>query len=764
MGYDITHTYKTKNLSTQQTQAADELALYEIVHSPIMTSTYDAVILCDLNRNILALNASAAQLYGWQEHEIKGRNIHSILHTSLLSEEDSLPTLTTEGDVWEGEIYQTHKDGHKIVARCRRTWLNDKQGNHKWLLLVTQDISSQRQLEQTIHKQHQQVKAAHDIGFYTWDITNDQTTILSPVISRLLQRPIGQSITYEEFIRHVHPEDRETLKQAVDKALQEYQDSIQEYRFVDAEQKVHWIWSHRHAVPNREGFPTALLGTLVDMTEHYNAEEQLRQANRRISSILESITNGLIYLDTHDNIVYINAQAAQLAQRNQAELIGHNIWEKAPNLRGTIIEEKIRYSQRTRQKLHFEIFYEPWQEWFSVDLSPSSDGILIIYNDITEYKQIEIAQRANQAKFRQLFSANIIGMQINHISGILVEANDTFLKMIGYTQDDIKNRKVHLRNITPPEYYAVSRHAVEEMYAHGVSKPYEKEYYTKDGKRVPVLILGALADRNAETVTTLVVDMTLQKQIERQQETFMSIVGHELRTPLTAINGSLQLAQRRMQRYLDAHAETFPEVKDLITKQLRLIDQSLRQARVQNRLINDMLDISRLAIDKLELSLHPTNLIEIVQETVNDLRYTESNERIKLQLPKQATIDILADSDRIGQVISNYITNALKYSNPAEPILVNMELSENEVRVWVHDHGQGLSPEAQQHIWDRYYRASKQKNSNGQSAPKGGVNLGLGLHICQVLIERHHGQVGVESVEGKGSSFWFSLPLHKPAQ
>jgi PAS domain S-box len=764
LGHDISHAYKTKNLSIHQTQAANDLALYEIVHSPIITLAYDAIILCDLNENILALNTSAEQLYGWQEHEIKGRNIHRILHTSLVPEEDLLPTLTAEGNIWEGEIFQVRKDGQEVVTRCRRTWLNDKQGKSKWLLFVAQDISNQRQLEQTIHQQHQQVKVAHDIGFYTWDQADDQTTLISPLISRLLQHPAGQSISYEEFIGHVHPEDREALRQAIDKAFQEYQDSIQEYRFIDAEQNVHWIWAHRHAVPSLEGFPTVLLGTLVDMTEHYNAEEQLRQANRRISSILESITNGLIYLDAHDNVVYINAQAAQLVQHEQKELIGFNFWEKIPNLTGTIIEEKIRFAQRTRQKLHFEIFYEPWQEWFGVDLSPSSDGILIIYNDITEYKQIEITQRANQAKFRQLFSANIIGMQINHISGTLVEANDTFLKMIGYTQDDIKNKKIHLRNITPPEYYAVSRRAVDEMYAHGVSKPYEKEYYTKDGKRVPVLILGALADRNAETVTTLVVDMTLQKQIEHQQETFMSIVGHELRTPLTAINGSLQLAQRRMQRYLDAHAEAIPEVNDLITKQLRLIDQSLRQARVQNRLINDMLDISRLAIDKLELSLHPSNLIEIVQETVNDLRYTESNERIKLQLPEQATIDVLADDDRIGQVISNYITNALKYSNPAEPILVNMELQANEVRVWVHDHGPGLSPEAQQHIWDRYYRANKQKNSNGQNTPKGAVNLGLGLHICQVLIERHHGQVGVESVEGKGSSFWFSLPLHKPKQ
>jgi signal transduction histidine kinase len=234
----------------------------------------------------------------------------------------------------------------------------------------------------------------------------------------------------------------------------------------------------------------------------------------------------------------------------------------------------------------------------------------------------------------------------------------------------------------------------------------------------------------------------------------MSIIGHELRTPLTAINGSLQLAQRRIQRFMQGEPTLSTEAEMLLNKLLKLLDQSLRQARVQNRLINDMLDISRLAIDKLELSLQPHNLIDIVRETVDDLRYTESYHTIDLNVPPQNDIQVLADSDRIGQVISNYITNALKYSPPDKPIKVWVELRENDVRVCVHDQGPGLSEEAQKHIWDRYYRANTSKEQKKQ-----GVNLGLGLHICQVLIKRHHGQVGVESTEGEGSTFWFSLPL-----
>lgn len=196
-----------------------------------------------------------------------------------------------------------------------------------------------------------------------------------------------------------------------------------------------------------------------------------------------------------------------------------------------------------------------------------------------------------------------------------------------------------------------------------------------------------------------------------------------------------------------------PETQAMFEKLNKLLEQSLRQTRVQNRLINDLLDISRLAIDKLELTIQPQDLIHLVRETVKDLRYTAGNREINLKLPEQQTILVQADSDRIGQVLSNYITNALKYTAPSEPVTVEVTLGINEARVWVHDKGVGLSEEDQKRIWESYYRTS---NANDQQGT--GINLGLGLHICQILIQRHEGQVGVVSKEKEGSSFWFSLP------
>ena len=116
---------------------------------------------------------------------------------------------------------------------------------------------------------------------------------------------------------------------------------------------------------------------------------------------------------------------------------------------------------------------------------------------------------------------------------------------------------------------------------------------------------------------------------------------------------------------------------------------------------------------------------------------------------------MLADKDRVGQVVSNYVVNALKYSSDTAPVIVSLQREGTDVCVEVRDSGIGLSEEAQQHIWDRFYQVPGSDGARGSRM----AGLGLGLHICKMLVERHGGRVGVESKKGVGSRFWFSLPL-----
>jgi len=115
---------------------------------------------------------------------------------------------------------------------------------------------------------------------------------------------------------------------------------------------------------------------------------------------------------------------------------------------------------------------------------------------------------------------------------------------------------------------------------------------------------------------------------------------------------------------------------------------------------------------------------------------------------------VVVDADRLGQVVTNYLTNALKYSPTYRPVAVGLDIEEKWAQVWVRDEGPGLPPEEQEAIWERFHRVKGIEVQSGS-----GIGLGLGLYICRTIIERHQGQIGVESAPGQGSTFWFTVPL-----
>ncbi|MHB8595635.1 MAG: PAS domain-containing sensor histidine kinase [Ktedonobacteraceae bacterium] len=244
------------------------------------------------------------------------------------------------------------------------------------------------------------------------------------------------------------------------------------------------------------------------------------------------------------------------------------------------------------------------------------------------------------------------------------------------------------------------------------------------------------------------------KETARLMDEFLGIVGHELRTPLTTIKGSIQLAKRNMLRVLTTQ-QSFSEDTD---RYLHLISESLdrveRQVAMQNRLISDLLDTSRIHANQLKLTLAECDLLKLVGEVVDDQRFLNPARTIDLLMPDANEVRVLADADRLRQVVQNYLSNALKYSAASTPVSLRIEQRGAEVYVLVVDQGPGLSPEEQQRIWTRFYRVAGIVDRSGS-----GVGLGLGLYICRTLIERQGGQVGLTSHVGAGSTFWFSLPL-----
>ena len=245
------------------------------------------------------------------------------------------------------------------------------------------------------------------------------------------------------------------------------------------------------------------------------------------------------------------------------------------------------------------------------------------------------------------------------------------------------------------------------------------------------------------------------REANRRMDEFLGIAGHELRTPLTTVKASVQMSARLLAELRHSEDMATERQAQTLARVASLLERAQRQADRENRLVNDLLDVSRIQGGKLELRTQRCDLLALVREAVEEQRLAHPQRAITLALPRvRRRLDVEADADRISQVITNYLTNALKYA-PAGQITVRVERRAGAVRVSVRDSGPGLPAGEQERVWERFYRVP---DAGEGEAP---IGMGIGLFLCKSLVERHGGRVGVESVPGAGAAFWFELPLSR---
>lgn len=232
-----------------------------------------------------------------------------------------------------------------------------------------------------------------------------------------------------------------------------------------------------------------------------------------------------------------------------------------------------------------------------------------------------------------------------------------------------------------------------------------------------------------------IVDITDQRADQERRNEFVALASHELRTPLTSISAYLQLGRNLSLKAAD------PRLKSIIEK-------AGLQTTKMIRLVTDLLDMSKLEAGKLKLDIAEYEISEMVSCTIEELRPIMGKHEIQFDTGIQATVS--ADKEKIDQVLSNLLSNAIKYSPDGGKILVYIVPFEQSVRVCIKDEGMGISQEDQKFLFQRYFRS--------ESLDRTISGFGIGLYLCQEIITRHGGYIGVESIPGEGSTFYFDLP------
>lgn len=248
--------------------------------------------------------------------------------------------------------------------------------------------------------------------------------------------------------------------------------------------------------------------------------------------------------------------------------------------------------------------------------------------------------------------------------------------------------------------------------------------------------------------------MIASYKMQQQMNEFLSIASHEFKTPLTSIKGNIQLVGRRLRDNVEMLSLPRQELLNRLMEAQELLEHTDQQLTRLTRFINILLESTRINNNTIDLFLEQCELNQVLDEVLQNRKQFSTTRTIRVEHPDNQALPILADISRIKQVITHYLSNAHKFSPGDQPIDVLLREQEEYAYISVKDYGQGIPAHEQEQIWERFYRVPGVKVLNGSE-----VGLGLGLHICRTFIERHKGQVGVQSEPGKGSTFWFTLPL-----
>jgi PAS domain S-box-containing protein len=366
--------------------------------------------------------------------------------------------------------------------------------------------------------------------------------------------------------------------------------------------------------------------------------------------------------------------------------------------------------------------------------------------ELVDRLRADQALRASEDRFRRALQPRNVGVVFVTPDGIIHEANDAFLEMSGFTRADLADHRLHWEQLTPPEWREETQRSLEEFSVTGLIGPREHDFLRKDGSRWCAL---CSATRIAEDEAVgYVIDITDRKRAEqalrdadRRKDEFLATLAHELRNPLAPISNAMYLLKSDGEHRRRAD---------------RLIEMVQRQVRHIVRLVDDLLEVSRITRGKIELQRAPADLAAILHGAIetNKPLLEACSQRLELDLPREPLM-LDADSVRLTQVFSNLLNNAAKYSAHGAEIRIDARREGPQAVVDVRDTGAGIRAEMLPRVFDMFVQGDS-TSANVQGG------LGIGLTMARSLVELHGGSIEVRSEgPGHGCEFTVRLPLQQ---
>lgn len=498
------------------------------------------------------------------------------------------------------------------------------------------------------------------------------------------------------------------------------------------------------------------VGIKRDVTLQKKIADELKHSKKQLEIFFQNVADGITVQEPNGNLIYANQAGAEALGFNDVkELItsppsrimeNYEVYDEHEKpLAINKLPSRLALQGKYPKPMTICFRYKKTQKkhWSIVKATPVFDSqgkvlyVVNVFTDITNHITIKKELRDSEERYRKLVNLSPLGIAI-HQGGKLTFINPSCVKLIG-AQSTSELIGQPILKFVHPDYHELVKKRLDEMIKTGQPADLvEQKFVRMDGSivdvevvSIPFLYQGTLAFQ------VIVRDITEQKRVLQEKEDFMAISSHELKTPLTSIKAFTQLLDRYFKQTDDEKALKY------LTSMITQVD------RLKN-LVDDLLDVSKIQTGKLIFNEEVFIFDTVIKDIIQEVQPLTNHHKIIFE--NKANIRVFADKFRIGQVLTNLLTNAIKYSPNADKIIVKTTYDNNQVTLSVQDFGIGIPQNKLDKVFDRFYRVEGVKR---ESYP----GLGLGLYISSQIMKRHNGKLWVTSKENKGSTFYFSLPI-----
>ncbi|MGB8657319.1 MAG: PAS domain S-box protein [Candidatus Zixiibacteriota bacterium] len=711
------------------------------------------------DQKITLMNKKGYEVLGYKEEELIGRNwFDTVLPIGTRDKVKDVFDRLITGENEPAEYFENSvltKNSQELLIAWHNAILKDEKGNIIGTLSSGEDITQRKQAEEKLNeseaKNRALLAAIPDLMFR---LTKDGTFVdYRGAGNELLMPP-------EKFLgRKVHevlPKAiAEQTIQSIEQALQTGETQLFEYSLPIGDDVRHY--ETRLVVSGED----EVLSIVRDITQHKQAVEELKESEERFQSLFKSV-NEVVWAALPDGskYLYVNDAIERVYGRPATEFLENaNIWQEAihPDDISRVLKESQELLERGNIETQYRIVRPDGEiRWindrksavYDEDGKPIRIGGIAI--DITEHKIAEHLRQENEEQSHRLVESiqdGIIMVDQNLQVRVMNPAAFSIMNLVN--SDSFPDVK------TVEKALDVDFHKLEKQPTKDHQDIVRKEVVIRSHMYAILVFPLRSGEGKFDGFVVSMRDITEEKRLEELKSEFVSVVSHELRTPLTCIKNAVDLLLLKKAGEINENQSNF------LSMASRNVDRLVR-------IINDFLDISKMEAGKMQLRFERIDLAEIAEGTLSTFALPAQKKSMKLEKSISSGIPkILGDHDKLSQVLSNLVSNAVKYGPEGGKICIQATLinktksplpqmlfltHDDFVKVEVKDNGPGIPGHETEKIFDKFYQVERSLTRNISGT-------GLGLPICKKLVEAHKGKIWVESKTNQGSNFVFVLPL-----